>query len=63
MTALYFDTRLKNRAFHNMSDLPLNPEQQKILALNPKFVPRPPRATKARNVSDALDNFDRRLRL
>ncbi|KAJ6616910.1 hypothetical protein B0H10DRAFT_2219091 [Mycena sp. CBHHK59/15] len=38
------------------------PVQQKILALNPKFVPRP-RPTLVQHVSAALDDFDRRLQL
>ncbi|KAJ7694916.1 hypothetical protein B0H16DRAFT_1328779, partial [Mycena metata] len=37
MTPLYYDTRLINRAFHNLSDVKLSPEQTKLLALNPKF--------------------------
>ncbi|KAJ7926667.1 hypothetical protein B0H13DRAFT_1862119 [Mycena leptocephala] len=40
----------------------LNPEQQKNLALNPKFVPRP-RAPKVEEASEAIDGYERRLRL
>ncbi|KAJ7737686.1 hypothetical protein B0H16DRAFT_1425101, partial [Mycena metata] len=37
MSELYYDTRLINRAFHNLTDVPLPENQQKLLALNPKF--------------------------
>ncbi|KAJ7736707.1 hypothetical protein DFH07DRAFT_699985, partial [Mycena maculata] len=37
MSELYCDTRLKNRSFHNFSDVPLNHDQIKLLALNSKF--------------------------
>ncbi|KAJ6540145.1 hypothetical protein DFH09DRAFT_1041780, partial [Mycena vulgaris] len=38
MTPLYYDTRLINRAFHNLTNVELSAEQAKLLALNPKFV-------------------------
>ncbi|KAJ7678041.1 hypothetical protein DFH06DRAFT_975820, partial [Mycena polygramma] len=37
MSPLYYDTRLINRAFHNLTDVELSSEQSKLLALNPKF--------------------------
>ncbi|KAJ6540160.1 hypothetical protein DFH09DRAFT_929712, partial [Mycena vulgaris] len=37
MSELYFDTRLRNRSFHNMTDVPLSHEQIKTLSLNQKF--------------------------
>ncbi|KAJ7024737.1 hypothetical protein C8F04DRAFT_968611, partial [Mycena alexandri] len=37
MTPLYFDTRIRNRAFHNLTDVVLTPEQTLVLALNPKL--------------------------
>ncbi|KAJ6492517.1 hypothetical protein C8R47DRAFT_975987, partial [Mycena vitilis] len=38
MSALYYDTRIRNRSFHNMSNVPLSLDQAKMLSLNPKFV-------------------------
>ncbi|KAJ3884354.1 hypothetical protein GG344DRAFT_25818, partial [Lentinula edodes] len=38
MSELYFDTRITNRALHNMTDIKLTPDQAKILSLNSKFV-------------------------
>ncbi|KAJ6541056.1 hypothetical protein DFH09DRAFT_873707, partial [Mycena vulgaris] len=37
MSPLYYDTRIRNRAFHNLTDVVLSPEQTLLLALNPKF--------------------------
>ncbi|KAJ7182934.1 hypothetical protein C8R43DRAFT_941019 [Mycena crocata] len=45
-----------------MSDVQLSLEQTKLLALNPKFVPRP-KATLSASVTSSVDDFDRRLRL
>ncbi|KAJ6622973.1 hypothetical protein B0H10DRAFT_1944277 [Mycena sp. CBHHK59/15] len=62
MTPLYYDTQIRNRAFHNQTEVKLSPEQVLTLALNPKFAPRPP-MTKVKPTLDAVDDFSRRLRL
>jgi hypothetical protein len=62
MSPLYYDTRIRNRAFHNLTDIVLTPEQTLLLALNPKFTPRP-RPTKLEPALEAVDDFSRRLRL
>jgi hypothetical protein len=60
MTPLYYDTRIRNRAFHNLTDVVLTPEQTLLLALNPKFTPRP-HPTKVKPALEAVDDFSRRL--
>lgn len=62
MTELYYDTRIRNRTFHNLTNVSLTPEQIKTLSLNQKFVPRP-NATDLQPTLDAVDDFQRRLRL
>ena len=62
MSPLFYDTRITNRTFHNMTSVKLSYEQVKMLALNSKFVPRP-RKTSVKSVSLAFDDFERRLRL
>jgi hypothetical protein len=62
MTDLYYDTRLRNRAFHNFTPVSLSHEQVKTLALNQKFVPKP-KAARPDSTLDAVEDFTRRLRL
>ncbi|KAJ7714671.1 hypothetical protein DFH07DRAFT_785746 [Mycena maculata] len=62
MSELYCDTRLKNRAFHNFSNVSLSPDQIKTLSLNSKFVPRP-KVAAVKPTLDAVDDFVRRLQL
>ncbi|KAJ7838961.1 hypothetical protein B0H13DRAFT_1650444 [Mycena leptocephala] len=62
MTELYYDTRIRNRGFHNFTSVPLSHEQVKTLAFNQKFVPKP-KATGLKSTLNALDDFSRRLRL
>ena len=62
MSPLFYDTRITNRTFHNMTSVELSYEQVKMLAFNSKFVPRP-KKTSVKSVSIAFDNFERRLRL
>jgi hypothetical protein len=62
MSPLFYDTRITNRTFHNMTSVKLSYEQVKMLAFNSKFVPRPNK-TSVKSVSIAFDDFERRLRL
>jgi hypothetical protein len=62
MTLLFYDTRITNRAVHNFSEIPLTPEQVKMLALNSKFAPRP-KTTSVDSALTSFDDFVRRLRL
>ncbi|SJL17766.1 uncharacterized protein ARMOST_21327 [Armillaria ostoyae] len=62
MSCLYYDTRITNSSFHNLSDVTLTYEQMKILALNYKFVPKPFKTTVA-SALESFDDFARRLRL
>ena len=62
MSPLFYDTRITNRTFHNMTGVKISYEQIKMLALNSKFVPRP-KKTSVKSVSLAFDDFERRLRL
>ncbi|KAJ7740645.1 hypothetical protein B0H16DRAFT_1464868 [Mycena metata] len=61
-SVLFYDTRIRNRAFHNLTDVTLTYEQVKILAMNSKFVPKPAK-TSVESVLASLDDFARCLRL
>lgn len=62
MSDLFYDTWLRNRTFHNHTSVKLSNEQVKLLALNPKFIPKPS-ATRIEPTLEAVDNFSHRLRL
>lgn len=60
MTCLFYDTRITNRAFHNMTNVTLSDDQVRILAYNSKFAPKPPK-TSVTSVRLSFDDFCRRL--